>query len=174
MKSNIINSVIIGSLLFSTPVFADWIVRVEDDAFSDVPYVMMFGSDDGKHNVAFECSSGSPSLSYIEQSDDIETFRKLGSIPADIVFRVDKNPAVKIQASTEVRNSSHIGIKSDDIDAIKTLLTQLQQSKGKSLVGVRFPQIDQKFSFSIKSKGSTAAVQKFITTCKINLADVKK
>ena len=174
MKSKIINSLIIGSLLLSTPVFADWIVRVEDDAFGDEPYVMMFGSDDGKHNMAFECSSGSPSLSYIEQLDDVEIFQKLGSLPADIAFRVDKNPAVKIQAATEVRNSSHIGIKSDDIDAIKTLLTQLQQSKGQSLVGVRFPQIDKKYSFTIKSKGSTAAVQKFTTACKIDLSDVKK
>ncbi|EJQ0322605.1 hypothetical protein NZI90_003786 [Escherichia coli] len=174
MKRNAINLIIIGSLLLSTPVFADWVVRVEDDAFSDEPYAMMLGSDDGKHGVAFECSSGSLSLSYIEQLDDVEIFRKLGSLPADIAFRVDKNPTMKIQAVTEVRNNGFIGIKSDDVDTIKTLLTQLQQSKEKSLVGVRFPQIDQKFSFSIKPKGVTAAVQKFITTCKVNIANVKK
>lgn len=164
---------VLGLMLMSGSAFAEWDTKVEDDAFSDGHTATMMGAESLLNGVAFDCSSDSLSVSYIEQADSKKVTE---NIPVDMLFRVDGNEPVKFNGHTVVRNNNYYGIVGNDVDAIKVLLAQLRQAKRRILVGIKSQENDKKMSFSLNASGSTTAVNKFIKACNIDLPvlDVKK
>ncbi|EAT6024883.1 hypothetical protein GZ440_003556 [Salmonella enterica] len=174
MRSKINTGILVlGLMLMSGSAFAEWDTKVEDDAFSDGHTATMMGAESLLNGVAFDCSSDSLSVSYIEQADSKKVTE---NIPVDMLFRVDGNEPVKFNGHTVVRNNNYYGIVGNDVDAIKVLLAQLRQAKRRILVGIKSQENDKKMSFSLNASGSTTAVNKFIKACNIDLPalDAKK
>jgi len=173
MKKQVLVSALVGltCTLLSCSALADWATKVEDDAFSDGQTAMMFGAETELNGVAFDCTKTELTLSYVEQAD---TKKITEGIPVDMVFKVDGNNSIKLKGRTTVRNNNYFGITSDDAEELKNLLAQLQKSKQRILVGIKFPFNDQKMSFTLSASGSTSAVNKFVKACSINISADKK
>lgn len=156
----------IGLSLVSGYASADWATQVEDDVFSGGHTAMMGGGENELNGVVFDCSKDKLKVTYIERADTSDITE---GIDVDLIFKIDQNPPIKFNAQTEIRNNNYFGVTANDNDSLKVLLSQMKTASHKMLVGIRYPQNDNKSSFTFSAVGSTAAVSKFVKACEIEL-----
>jgi len=151
-------------LAAATSANAEWYATIEDDIFSGGKKGLLLGEVGPNYSIAFDCEEGSLTSALIEKgSDDGKT-----TFEAELVFKVDQNPAIKMSALYGRRNPSYLQVISSDADLSLKVLKQLQAAREKILVGVAFPEIDSKWSSTASVAGSTRETTRFLEACKLN------
>lgn len=153
-------------LLVSSSVLADWVTKVDSDAFSKSHTAMMYRNENRSHGIKFYCSNDGLRVAYIEKAG---TKKVTEGIPAVLIFKTDGNYPIKLSGRTAIRNADYIGIEAENPEELPKLLSQISKTKKNILVGVKLSLSDKKMIFSINPSGSSSAVNIFVKACNIRL-----
>ncbi|MGV2936936.1 hypothetical protein ACIPUA_18205 [Providencia sp. AGC89] len=154
-------------LISLAPVFsqAAWMTNAEENIFGESDAMMVGELKNSKSVILFRCERDDLYFSYIEFVKDA-TFP---SVPAELLFKVDGNSIIKLDATFRVKNANAVEVVSTDKEKILNSLQQLKVAKGKFLVGVNVESVDFKESRTGDVNNSTNAVSQFVTACHIKL-----
>lgn len=155
-------------LLVSSSALADWITKVDGNAFSKKHITMMYRQENKSNSIKFDCSNDSLRVAYNEQAD---TKKVTDGISATLVFKIDGNYPVKLSGKTVIRNAYYIEIEVENSEEIPKILSQISQSKKHILVGVKSSLSEKKIIFPINPSGALSAVNIFVKACNIRLPD---
>ena len=145
---------------------AAWITRLDLDDYNKSYTSLIYERKERPALISFDCKDG------LRVTFKISTSKKhsfKGNEYVYLVFIVDKNDPLILNAKVELVNSKYVNIFNVNNEVIKELITQLQMARKNIYVEAR--KIDGKklFSTKVNAAGSTLAVNEFIMHCKIEL-----
>ncbi|WP_455424792.1 hypothetical protein [Dryocola sp. LX212] len=167
MKKYLITAVA-SFILIPSIVNAQWLTKTDDDLFSGGKKAMLIGSlNNSSSGIIFDCTSTTLSAAYVEMNKTTDMSGE--SVPVDLIFKVDSNAAVKMDAKMMRRNDTTVQAFSENAELAKSVLKSLRDGKKKVMVGIQTTDGGNQSSLSGNVSNSTNAVNKFISACEIKL-----
>ncbi|HEI9711378.1 TPA: hypothetical protein SLN25_002721 [Serratia marcescens] len=145
---------------------AAWITRFDLDNYNKSYTSLIYERKEQSALISFDCKDG------LRVTFKISTRKKYsfkGNEYVDLVFIIDKNDPLILNAEVELINSKHVNIFNASNEVIKELITQLQMARKKIYVEAREIGGQKLFSTEVHAAGSTLAANEFIMYCKIEL-----